>query len=59
MGWSFFFTVLVMGVLSLAGPKVNPNAFALDKEMFRLKPSSIFLIILILLILMGLYLRFW
>src|SRR5215831_2604631 len=29
MGWSFFFTVLVMVVISLAGPKVNPKAFVL------------------------------
>ncbi len=59
MGWSFFFTVLVMGLLSLAGPKVNPHAFVLDKEMFRLKPSIVFLIVIILLVLMGLYLKFW
>jgi SSS family solute:Na+ symporter len=59
MGWSFFFTVLVMGVMSLAGPKINPHAFVLDREMFKLRPSSVFLIILILLILMGLYLKFW
>jgi SSS family solute:Na+ symporter len=59
MGWSFFFTVLVMGIMSLSGPKVNPHAFALDKEMFKLRPSTLLLIILILLILMGLYLKFW
>ena len=59
MGWSFFFTVVVMVGLSMAGPKVNPNSFVLDKEMFRLKPSTLFLVILILLVLMGLYLRFW
>lgn len=59
MGWSFFFTVLVMVVLSLRGPVVSPHAFALDREMFKLKPSSVVLIVLILLILMGLYLRFW
>ena len=59
MGWSFFFTVAIMIAVSMAGPKINPNAFVLDKEMFKLKPSIVFLIILILLLLMGLYLRFW
>jgi solute:Na+ symporter, SSS family len=59
MGWSFLFTVLVMIGLSLSGPAINARAFALDKAMFKLKPSSITLIILILLVLMGLYIRFW
>ncbi|HLK29395.1 MAG TPA: sodium/solute symporter [Puia sp.] len=59
MGWSFFFTALAMIGVSLAGPKVNPKAFALDAEMFKLKPSSVVLIILILLILLGLYVKFW
>jgi SSS family solute:Na+ symporter len=59
MGWSFFFTVLVMVILSLAGPETNPHAFKLDPAMFKLKPSTTFLVLLILLILMGLYVRFW
>jgi solute:Na+ symporter, SSS family len=59
MGWSFFFTVLVMVALSMAGPKVNPKAFALDKEMFKLKPSSIVLIVIAILILSTLYAKFW
>lgn len=59
MGWSFFFTVLIMVAFSLAGPKINPKAFALDKTMFKLSPGTIFLIIIILLLLMGLYLKFW
>lgn len=59
MGWAFVFTVLVMVVMSLAGPRVNPKAFALDKAMFRLKPSTLALIVLTLLILGALYVRFW
>jgi SSS family solute:Na+ symporter len=59
MGWSFFFTALSMIVVSLAGPKINPKAFALDKSMFRLKPSTSLMIILVFLILIGLYVRFW
>ncbi|HVM89490.1 MAG TPA: sodium/solute symporter [Puia sp.] len=59
MGWSFFFTALAMIAVSLAGPKINPKAFALDMEMFKLKPSTAILVIVILLILTGLYVRFW
>jgi solute:Na+ symporter, SSS family len=59
MGWAFFFTMLVMIVISLAGPKVNPKAFALDKEMFKLKPSIIAMIVTTLLILVALYVKFW
>ena len=59
MGWSFFFTVLIMVLISLAGPKVNPKAFELDKSMFRLKPGTVMLIVITLLILAGLYAKFW
>jgi SSS family solute:Na+ symporter len=59
MGWSFFFTVLVMVGFSLAGPKVNPKAFILDKEMFKLKPSIVAMIVITLLILTILYAKFW
>lgn len=59
MGWSFFFTVLVMVGMSLAGPKVNPKAFELDKEMFKVKPVHMIMIVCILLILTALYAKFW
>jgi SSS family solute:Na+ symporter len=59
MGWSFFFTVLVMVLMSLAGPKVNPKAFVLDASMFRVKPATMVLIVITLLILSALYVRFW
>ncbi|HPH89309.1 MAG TPA: sodium/solute symporter [Ferruginibacter sp.] len=59
MGWAFFFTVAVMVVISLAGPKVNPKAFALDKEMFKLKPAITAMIVATLLILAALYVKFW
>ena len=59
MGLSFFITVALMAILSLAGPKVNPKAFELDKEMFKINPSSKVLIIAILMILMALYAKFW
>ncbi|MBN8672811.1 MAG: sodium/solute symporter [Chitinophagales bacterium] len=59
MGWSFFFTVLIMVGFSLAGPKVNPKAFELDKSMFKLSPSITAMIVVTLLILTVLYAKFW
>jgi SSS family solute:Na+ symporter len=59
MGWSFFITVLTMVLISLAGPKVNPKAFAIDSSMFKLKPSITAMIVATLLILTLLYAKFW
>ena len=59
MGWSFFFTVVVMVAFSMAGPKINPKAFELDNAMFKVKPSTLVLIIMIILILAAIYAKFW
>ncbi len=59
MGWSFGFTVAVMVILSLFGPKINPKAFENDKEMLKLKPIHIVMIIATLFILAALYIKFW
>lgn len=59
MGLAFFFTMVVMILISLGGPKVNPKAFALDKAMFKVQPSTLILIIITLAILMALYVKFW
>jgi solute:Na+ symporter, SSS family len=59
MGWAFFLTVLLMVVISLAGPKVNPKSFELDRSMFKLKPSTIIMITMIIMILIALYAKFW
>jgi SSS family solute:Na+ symporter len=59
MGLAFLFTMLVMIVISLGGPKVNPKAFELDKAMFKVQPSTLVLIIITLVILMALYVKFW
>jgi SSS family solute:Na+ symporter len=59
MGWSFFFTMAVMIGLSLAGPRINPKAFELDKSMFRVSSSTLALIIITLLVITTLYVRFW
>ncbi|MNJ93876.1 Sodium/glucose cotransporter [compost metagenome] len=59
MGLSFFFTMAIMIVMSLAGPKVNPKAFELDKSMFKVAPSTMALIVVTLLIIAALYVKFW
>lgn len=59
MGLAFAFTMLIMIAISLAGPRVNPKAFELDRSMFRVNPSTWILIILTLLILAALYVKFW
>ncbi|KLT70666.1 sodium/sugar symporter [Flavobacterium sp. ABG] len=59
MGLSFFFTTLAMILISFAGPKVNPKAFELDSEMFKVKPQTTVLIIITLLTIIALYVKFW
>jgi len=55
---SFLFAMIVMVGMSMAGPKINPKAFELDKSMFKLKPSTTALIIVTLLIFLLCVLRF-
>lgn len=59
MGWSFFFTMVLMILISLRGPKVNPKSFIFDKGMFKVSNSVLVLIIITLLLLTALYVRFW
>jgi SSS family solute:Na+ symporter len=59
MGWSFVFTILLMVVMSLVGPAINPKAFAIDASMFRLAPSATALTVVIVLLITVLYVRFW
>ena len=59
MGLSFLFTMIIMIAISMRGPKINPKAFELDKQMFKLAPSTLALILLTLLIISALYVKFW
>ena len=59
MGLAFGFTMLVMILVSLGGPKINPKAFALDKTMFKVSPGILAMIVVTLLIISMLYVRFW
>jgi SSS family solute:Na+ symporter len=59
MGLSFMFTMIIMILISLGGPKINPKAFVLDKSMFKLSPGILAMIVVTLLIISALYVRFW
>ncbi|WP_427875722.1 sodium/sugar symporter [Flavobacterium sp. MMS24-S5] len=59
MGLSFLFTMIAMILISFAGPKVNPKAFEIDSEMFKVKPQTTVLIVITLLIIAALYVKFW
>ncbi|SDE33276.1 solute:Na+ symporter, SSS family [Mucilaginibacter pineti] len=59
MGLSFLFTVIVMVAISLAGPKVNAKALAIDSSMFKIERSTLALIVVTLLLLTMLYVKFW
>ncbi|MBC7650265.1 MAG: sodium transporter, partial [Deinococcales bacterium] len=59
MGWSFFFTVATMVLVSLSGPKVNPKAFEIDSTMFKVSNNTLVLIVIILILISALYIKFW
>jgi solute:Na+ symporter, SSS family len=59
MGLAFMFTMIVMVVISLAGPKVNPKAFHIDASMFTVSRSTLVLIIITIIMLTALYVKFW
>jgi SSS family solute:Na+ symporter len=59
MGLSFAFTVLLMVVLSLAGPAVNARAIALQPGLFRVSRQTLTLIVITLLLITALYTKFW
>ncbi len=59
MGLAFAFTMLLMVLVSFAGPKVNPKAFEIDKKMFKVEPPILAMIVITLLLVSALYVRFW
>lgn len=59
MGWSFMLTIIIMVIVSMAGPKVNPKAFEIDASMFKVSKSTLVLIVIILMLLSALYVKFW
>ncbi|MEP6617460.1 MAG: sodium/solute symporter [Ginsengibacter sp.] len=61
MGWVFFFTILLMAVISLLdvnGRKVI-NTLEVDTTMFRVSPGILTMIVIIFAIILALYIKFW
>lgn len=59
MGLAFVFTVILMILVSLTGPKINPKAFQIDKAMFKVEPTILVMIVITLLLVSAIYIRFW
>ena len=61
MGWVFFFTILLMVVISLLDFKGSKevNYLEVDSSMFRVSPRILTMILIIFGILLALYIRFW
>ena len=59
MGLSSAVTMMLMVTVSFAGPKINPKAFDLNPEMFKIKPQTTIMIVITLLIIFALYAKLW
>jgi len=61
MGWVFFFTSVLIIVVSLLDAKGRAlgNALQIDKSMYKVTPGVMAMIIIILGIIVALYIRFW
>jgi solute:Na+ symporter, SSS family len=61
MGWVFFFTCLIMVIVSLLDKNVasRSNTMEIDTRMFKLEPKNLVLVIIVLLLTLALYVRFW
>jgi SSS family solute:Na+ symporter len=59
MGLAFGFTVVLMVLCSLFSPKVNPKAFVIDRKMYKVEPSVLVLIVVIMMLFAALYAKFW
>ena len=61
MGWVFFFTSLLIIVVSLLDKKgqEHGNALVIDKSMYKVSPGILAMILIVLGITIALYIRFW
>jgi solute:Na+ symporter, SSS family len=61
MGWVFFFTCLIMIVISLLDKNVQSRSHTMevDPAMFKLQPRLILLITIVVALVLALYIRFW
>ena len=61
MGWVFFFTIVLIVLISLLDRKGSStvNALQVDTSMFKVSPSILTMIVIIIGILLALYIKFW
>jgi len=61
MGWVFFFTILLMVIISYldVNGRKTINSLEVDTTMFRVTPRILTMIVIIVAILLALYIRFW
>jgi SSS family solute:Na+ symporter len=61
MGWVFFFTILLMVIISLLDVRGRKevNYLEVDTNMFRVSPQILTMILIIFGILLALYIKFW
>ena len=61
MGWVFFFTTLLIILVSLADKKgrEHVHAMVVDKSLYKIAPAHWAMIAAVLIIVMALYIRFW
>jgi solute:Na+ symporter, SSS family len=61
MGWVFFFTSLLIIIVSLLDVKGRAlgNALQIDKSMYKVTPGVLAMIIIVMGIIVALYIRFW
>lgn len=59
MGLAFAFTVVLMVIFSLFGPRINPKSFVIDRSMYKVKGSVLVMIVIILMLFSAIYIKFW
>jgi hypothetical protein len=61
MGWVFLFTSIIMVVISLIDVKGQTHANSLEEDntKYKLTNAHIAMIVTILIVVAGLYIRFW
>lgn len=61
MGWVFFFTCLIMIITSLLDKNIasKSNTMEIDTSMFKVEPRNLILIVIILMLVLALYIKFW
>ncbi|MBX9783675.1 MAG: sodium/solute symporter [Chitinophagaceae bacterium] len=61
MGWVFFFTCIIMIVVSLLDKNVvsRSHTMEVDPSMFKVQPRILVFILILLALILSLYIRFW